>query len=386
MDTARKSVSARIVVGLLAIAALIALGWFAWTEQARRQDGPPTPAASDLAEFQRLPGRPDLSPPEDEPVVAMETARKLNAAIPFLAAKLAPAKAFRFAGSEIDRTRAIDCLALAALAEAGGSDDGQRAVIQVMLNRVRHPAFPATVCGVVFQGSERVTGCQFSFTCDGSLARSYSEAARALARKRAKDALGGRVFAKVGNATHYHTDWVHPWWSAKLDKIAQVETHLFLRWKGYWGQSASVTGRYRGGESSLDELVGRAHRPDVQPDALPTPQPAATGGSLTAGEGAGDVVVAHPDGGAFLIQLRPRASAGEALAVARRLCGGNGYCHVMGWSDRSAIPRGFPVPPAARAKMKVSYVLDDQNREVVTYDCAAFPATPADRCLRPPAQ
>ena len=42
---------------------------------------------------------------------------------------------------------------------------------QVILNRVRDPNFPASVCGVVYQGAERVTGCQFSFTCDGSLAR-----------------------------------------------------------------------------------------------------------------------------------------------------------------------------------------------------------------------
>src|ERR671914_1597842 len=67
---------------------------------------------------------------------------------------------------------ALECLTQAIYYEARNqSDDGQRAVAQVVLNRVRHPAYPDTVCGVVFQGSERRTGCQFSFTCDGSLAR-----------------------------------------------------------------------------------------------------------------------------------------------------------------------------------------------------------------------
>ncbi|WP_398286925.1 cell wall hydrolase [Sphingomonas daechungensis] len=59
--------------------------------------------------------------------------------------------------------------------EAGQESlDGQRAVAQVVLNRVRHPAFPANVCGVVYEGSTRATGCQFTFTCDGSLMRGRS--------------------------------------------------------------------------------------------------------------------------------------------------------------------------------------------------------------------
>ena len=106
-------------------------------------------------------------------------------------------------------------------------------MIQTVLNRVRHPAFPATVCGVVFQGSERSTGCQFTFTCDGALARQPSAAAWARARALAEQALDGAVDERVGNATHYHTDWVVPYWRTSLDKIAQVETHIFDRWRGH---------------------------------------------------------------------------------------------------------------------------------------------------------
>src|SRR6476660_5886742 len=65
--------------------------------------------------------------------------------------------------------RSLQCLTQAIYYEARNqSDDGERAVAQVVLNRVRHPAFPNTVCGVVYQGAVRPGGgCQFTFTCDG---------------------------------------------------------------------------------------------------------------------------------------------------------------------------------------------------------------------------
>ena len=134
------------------------------------------------------------------------------------------------------------------MAEAGGGDGDQRAVMQVILNRVRHPAFAKTVCGVVFEGSQRPTGCQFSFTCDGSLARRYSDAAWRAARARAEEMLAGAVDATVGNATHFHANYVYPWWSDKLDKVAQVGPHIFFRWRGFWGTRNALSARYGGGE------------------------------------------------------------------------------------------------------------------------------------------
>ncbi|MEE4205172.1 MAG: cell wall hydrolase, partial [Erythrobacter sp.] len=122
------------------------------------------------------------------------------AATPFLAAGANP--------------RAEDCLAEAVFYEAASeSEAGQRAVAQVVVNRVRHPAWPNSVCAVVFQGSERSTGCQFTFTCDGSRARPAAGAAWARARRIARDALAGEVYAPVGLATHYHTLWVAPRWA-----------------------------------------------------------------------------------------------------------------------------------------------------------------------------
>jgi hypothetical protein len=137
----------------------------------------PANASEMMAQLAALPGSPAaLSPPDFAmPVPGIADPRSQNAAIPFAVSKLDPAPPYRFSGSAADFGNARDCLALAAMAEAGSSDLGQRAVIQVILNRARHPAFANSVCGVVFEGSERSTGCQFSFTCDGSLARPLSE-------------------------------------------------------------------------------------------------------------------------------------------------------------------------------------------------------------------
>ena len=163
------------------------------------------------------------------PELSMSEARAANAAIPFVPGPVSPAKPYRFRGSPAAREQAIDCLATAALYEAGDDVRGQRAVIQVVLNRVRRPGYPATVCGVVYQGAVPGGVCQFSFACDGSLKRRPETIGWDAARARADHALSGAVFDTVGTATHYHTDWVVPWWSGSLDKIAKVSTHIFYK-------------------------------------------------------------------------------------------------------------------------------------------------------------
>lgn len=101
--------------------------------------------------------------------------------------------------------------------------------MQVVLNRVRARGFPKTVCGVVYQGAGLPTGCQFSFTCDGSLSRRPERSGWADARNRAALALSGTVFRPVGVATHYNADWIAPYWIGSLDKLAQVGSHIFYR-------------------------------------------------------------------------------------------------------------------------------------------------------------
>lgn len=161
--------------------------------------------------------------------LTMAEARVSNAAVPIVADAGARAKPFRFRGGVASREQATECLATAALYEAGDDREGQRAVIQVILNRVRARGFPKTVCGVVYQGSGRITGCQFSFTCDGSLTRRPEHDGWTQARSAARRALDGHVYAPVGMATHYHTDWMVPYWRPSLDKVAQVKSHIFYR-------------------------------------------------------------------------------------------------------------------------------------------------------------
>ena len=159
--------------------------------------------------------------------LSMAEARASNAAVRIEPSRRVKARPFRFRGGPAARAQAVDCLATAALYEAGDDRRGQRAVIQVVLNRARAPGFPRTVCGVVYQGHARSTGCQFSFTCDGSVQRRPVHAGWGAARRAARRALGGYVFAEVGGATHYHTDWMVPYWRDSLTKVAKVGTHIF---------------------------------------------------------------------------------------------------------------------------------------------------------------
>jgi len=110
---------------------------------------------------------------------------------------------------------------------------------------MRHPAFPKSVCGVVYQGA-RDPVCQFSFVCDGSLYRRPEIGAWKVAERIAAAALDGYVEKVVGAATHYHADYVAPYWAPRLAKIAQIGAHIFYRWPGAWGSTAAFTGRYIG--------------------------------------------------------------------------------------------------------------------------------------------
>lgn len=159
------------------------------------------------------------------------------------------ARAFRIDNSGIDRSRALQCLTAAVYYEAASeADAGQRAVAQVVLNRVAHPSYPNTVCGVVFQGSERRTGCQFSFTCDGALARVPSRFFWMRAESVALAALSGYVERSVGLATHYHTIQIHPYWADSLIHLGTIGMHRFYRFGGAAGSPAAFRFAYSGGE------------------------------------------------------------------------------------------------------------------------------------------
>lgn len=161
-----------------------------------------------------------------------------------------PATRYVFRGrTALDTTRAHYCLTAALYYEAASeSDDGMRGVAQVVLNRVRHPSFPGSVCGVVFQGSDRAGVCQFTFACDGAMARTPSSANWARASRIAAEALAGRVFEPVGVASHYHTLAVWPSWGRRLAMTNVVGAHIFHRWRGRWGTPAAFSRPYAGRE------------------------------------------------------------------------------------------------------------------------------------------
>lgn len=169
------------------------------------------------------------------------------------------ARSMRLDNSGIDRTRALDCLTAAVYYEAASEPDiGQRAVAQVVLNRVAHPAYPATVCGVVYQGSQRKTGCQFTFTCDGSLARRPNAMFWERARQVALAALGGYVHRPAGLATHYHTVQIYPYWAPSLNYLGTIGAHRFYTFKGKAGQGATFRFAFVGGEPDAASLKGSA--------------------------------------------------------------------------------------------------------------------------------
>ncbi|MDP3674865.1 MAG: cell wall hydrolase [Novosphingobium sp.] len=191
-------------------------------------------------------------------VVQGDAAKERNALIPISGAPLQQARSFLIsqavAGSGAGPMgNALTCLTQAVYYEAANEPmTGRRAVAQVVLNRMRHPAYPKSVCGVVYQGWERRTGCQFSFTCDGSLLRRPATGTWSQAQEVARAALSGYVEPSVGTATFYHADYVLPKWAFTLAKIQQIGAHIFYRFPGAWGNTSTFSGGYSGVERIPD--------------------------------------------------------------------------------------------------------------------------------------
>jgi spore germination cell wall hydrolase CwlJ-like protein len=123
------------------------------------------------------------------------------------------------------------CLAQAIYFEARGeSKEGQAAVAQVVLNRVSSGLYPSTICGVVYQNRDHYDGCQFSFACEGrSLRITEPDAWHAAVRIAASVMSGQTYLAQIGDATHYHADYVRPDWSYRLKKMDVIGHHIFYK-------------------------------------------------------------------------------------------------------------------------------------------------------------
>lgn len=248
-------------------------------------------------------------------------AMKLNAATPNASQYLRVAQPFVFKPATVeDRRRALRCLTQAVYYEAAlEPTPGQEAVAQVILNRVRDPNYANSVCGVVFEGAERTTGCQFSFTCDGSLGQAPAGWAWDRAKRVAERALAGHVSAAVGTATHYHADYVHPWWSPTLNKLTQIGAHIFYRWKGVYGEPAAFSQRYSGREPLIDEA--RFSRPRIQ---IATAAEAEKALAEAAASGESTMRTVEIDGRTRIVGIaslggRRQASASDIAAINERL-------------------------------------------------------------------
>jgi spore germination cell wall hydrolase CwlJ-like protein len=124
----------------------------------------------------------------------------------------------------------LECLSTAVYFEARSEPaEGQRAVAQVVLNRVGRRGYPGSVCGVVYQGAQGGRGCQFKFVCDGSMAARREQGAWATARRIARAVIDGDILASLRGATFFHTRASRPDWSARMVRVATIGSHIFYR-------------------------------------------------------------------------------------------------------------------------------------------------------------
>ncbi|MCJ2179780.1 cell wall hydrolase [Novosphingobium album (ex Hu et al. 2023)] len=290
---------------------------------------------------------------------------------------------FQFERGAQDRERALDCLANAAWYEAGNDQAGQRAVIQVVLNRLRHPAFPKSVCGVVFEGSQLTTGCQFSFTCDGSRARrTPSRSAWNAARHQAALALSGAVDEDVGSATHYHADYVTPWWSSELQPVTKIEGHIFYVWKGAFG------------------WLPRHHIPTNAEPPIPEfdvtrPADAEAGveshanlaashvATMAAGENASSATALQtPSVSRDFLVVNSAGSSGRWALDAMKRCAGRTSCRVIGYDSEAQILQNTSRGIANMDRPLFLFVRDaSSGMDLALWDCELIRRPTTSQCL-----
>jgi hypothetical protein len=338
-------------------------------------------------------GLPGAVKPEEELLnVTPQTAKQINESRPFVTGRITLALPFRSALTGQDKERAVACLATAGFYEAGGRSGDQSAVMQVVLNRVRHPAFPDTVCAVVFQGSERRTGCQFSFTCDGSMRRRQpSPAAWRSAQGLALAMLDDTVDERVGLATHFHTDWVVPYWSDSLDKLTHVRTHLFFRWRGYWGTRAAFRRSPGSSEMIIPALATlfASHRlvgteGEEQEELV---EATVDGTDLSAQSLDGNGLPSATAPAATMpsimhLALADGMTAGRWAIDAVSLCRGQRVCRVVGWSNPAEIPATFTRARLTASPPDLVFVQISRDRRQQAYwNCSRWPKASTSRCL-----
>lgn len=321
--------------------------------------------------------------PQGRDAVSMNAERENDATLEF-------PSGFKFAGSQISRFRAVDCLAAAAYYEAGADPDDQSAVIQVILNRVRHPLYPSSVCGVVFQGAQGGGTCQFTFACDGSMRRRPSPAAFDSARHVAERALNGYIHAAVGTSTHYHADYVVPYWSSGLAKLATVGRHVFYRFHGRAGRRELTTSA----PATIEELPTRhlayldSHRsaPDVtdrgEVPELVTVAHLSESGPLSENRMSAPITPAPAARNARVIVADMTQPLGRWALDALNSCGSSEGCVVVAYAGQSGAAAHRRWGVTSQERPVFAFVRDNgTGMQLPFWDCDRFPRSNAAQCL-----
>ena len=138
----------------------------------------------------------------------------------------------------------VTCMAQALYYEARGEgQNGQEAVAEVILQRVRSGAHPDTICGVVREPR------QFSFLTDGSTLRALDAEAWQSAKQLAARIVRGEVVTSLTRrAQFYHQVDIQPAWANEMVRTAQIGNHVFYR----------PPGRVRATQASLTAQPARS--------------------------------------------------------------------------------------------------------------------------------
>jgi hypothetical protein len=186
-------------------------------------------------------------------------------------------------------------------------------------------------------------------------------------------ALAGSVYAPVGLATHYHADWVLPYWSSSLDRIARIGPHIFYRWSGWWGRPAAYGAAPRGTEPVVSMMSSLSSSPDGTSPA-PTNDIAMTPGRIRA-------ILSTPDD-ADMFMIRSAGGNGAAdLAHARTLCADRERCTVYGWTDPRLVARALPLSPGQLDGLSFRYVRDGSPNAVAVWNCHRIRRADPTECM-----
>jgi spore germination cell wall hydrolase CwlJ-like protein len=313
-------------------------------------------------DIKQIPRLGDITPDFDE-------ARIINALKPVAPDPVEAARPFILKANTADGAKALRCLTQAVYFESAFEPlPGQQAVAQTVLNRLRHGGYPKSVCGVIYEGAARATGCQFSFTCDGSLARVPNPTLWASAEFVARKALSGFVMKDVGVATHYHASYVAPYWAPTLVKLKQVGQHIFYRWTGPSGTLKAFNGKYRGGEDVTADILLAADARTLE--AAPADARAAGAvvntEALAQAQAAGLIPTTLAPGAQLTVVQDPNAPNGERLKFEGAIAG-----------------RRIPTPEEIAAINKSLNKLDEPAPVVIEAPKAGTPPPPPPPPAKP---